>query len=337
VLPAILAMGCLFMPAAALAADDDRADDCLAASAARVGGWHESAVDAAGDVDWYRFTTTADRPVLITLGDLATDLRLDLRADCGTSLASSDQAGTGYEEIARPLPAGTYHVAVSATGSAAGSYALRFRALAPRVVVLSSRSFIESSRLRVVGEVLNAGPEARQAIRVRILFYDENDAFLGDASTRVRMDQLEPGRRAMFLWYETDQDSAPPGVDHVRVSVDEMALATADRTVADLVVVPEPTAVEFGGGVFEGIVRNDSPFTLKDQGVTVTLYDSRGRVLNAGSTRARIISGGLLPGAEVGYRIDLLTHWAGASRVTIAAQGQQLVIRSTPRPGVPID
>jgi hypothetical protein len=337
VLPAILAVGWLLIPGTVQAADDDGPDDCLAASTARVGGWHEAAVDGPGDVDWYRFTMTADRPVLITLGDLAADLRLDLYADCGTSLASSDQAGTDYEEIARPLTAGTYHVAVAGTGNAAGTYALRFRALAPRVLVLSSRSFIESSRLRVVGEVLNAGREVRQAIRLRILFYDETDAFLGDATTPVRIDQVAPGGRAMFLWYETDQDTAPPGVDHVRVSVDEMAPATADRAVADLVVVPQPTAVEFGGGVFEGVVRNDSTFTLKDQRVTVTLYDSRGRVLNAGSTRARAISGGLPPGSEVGYRIDLLTQWAGASRVTIAAQGQQLVVRSTPRPGVPID
>jgi hypothetical protein len=337
VLPAILAVGYLLLPGMVLAADDERPDDCLAASAARPGGWHESAVDAPGDVDWYRFTTTADRPVLITLGDLVTDLRLDLHAACGTSLASSDQAGTGYEEIARTLPAGTYHVAVAGRGTATGAYALRFRALAPRVVVLSSRSFMESSRLRVVGEVLNAGPEARQAIRLRILFYDENDAFLGDATTRVRIEQLAPGQRAMFLWYETDQDAAPPGVDHIRVSIEEVAPATADRAVADLVVVPRPAAVEFGGGVFEGIVRNDSPLTLRDHRVTVTLYDDRGRVLNAGSTRARAISGGLPPGAEVGYRIDVLTQWAGASRVTIAAQGQQLVLRSVPRPGVPVD
>jgi hypothetical protein len=337
VLPAVLAMGCLLLPGTVMAADDDRPDDCQAASAARVGGWHQSAVDAPGDVDWFRFTTTSDRPVLITLGDLATDLRLDLHADCGTSLASSDQAGTGYEEIARPLGAGTYHVSVSGTGSAAGTYALRFRALAPRVVVLSSRSFMESSRLRVVGEVLNAGPEPRQAIRLRILFYDETDAFLGDAMTRVPIEQLAPGRRAMFLWYETEQDAAPPGVDHVRISVDEMDPATSDRAVADLVVLPEPTAVEFGGGVFEGVVRNESTLTLKDHRVTVTLHDSRGRVLNAGSTRARAISGGLAPGAEAGYRIDLLTQWAGANRVTIAAQGQQLVVRSTPRPGVPIE
>jgi hypothetical protein len=337
VVPAILVLGGLLIPATALAADDDRPDDCLAASSARAGGWHEAAVETPGDVDWYRFTTTADRPVLITLGDLATDLRLELRADCGTPLASSDQAGTGYEEIARPLPAGTYHVAVAGTGNAAGTYALRFRVLAPRVLVLSSRSFIESSRLRVVGEVLNAERQAREAIRVRILFYDENDAFLGDATTRVRIDQLAPGGRAMFLWYETDQDAAPPGVDHLRVSVDETAPATADRAVVDLVVVPRPTAVEFGGGVFEGVVRNESTLTLKDQRVTVTLYDARGRVLNAGSSRARTISGGLPPGAEVGYRIDLFTQWAGASRVAIAAQGQQLVVRSTPRPGVPVD
>jgi len=336
VLLAILAAGCLLIPGTVLAADDDRPDDCLAASAARLGGWHESAVDAPGDVDWYRFTTTADRPVLITLGDLATDLRLDLHADCGTSLASSDQAGTGYEEITRPLTAGTYHVAVAGAGNAAGTYALRFRTLAPRVVVLSSRSFMESSRLRVVGEVLNAGPESRQAIRLRILFYDETAAFLGDATTRVRMEQLAPGQRAMFLWYETEQDAAPPGVEHVRISVEEVAPATADR-VADLVVVPRPTAVEFGGGVFEGIVRNDSPLTLKDHRVTVTLYDDRGRVLNAGSTRTRVTSGGLPPGAEAGYRIDVLTQWAGAGRVAIAAQGQELVLRSVPRPGVPID
>jgi hypothetical protein len=336
VLPVLLAASSLLIPAAVRAVDD-RPDDCLAATAGRVGGWHEAAVDAPGDVDWYRFTTTADRPVLITLGDLTTDLRVDLYADCRTSLASSDQAGTVYEEIARPLPAGTYHVAVAGTGQAAGTYALRFRALAPRVVVLSSRSFIESSRLRVVGEVLNAGSEVRQSIRLRILFYDEADAFLGDAATRVRIDQVPPGGRAMFLWYETDQDSAPPGVDHVRVSVDDLAPATADQAVADLVVVPNPTAVEFGGGVFEGVVRNASTFTMKDHRVTVTLYDSRGRVLNAGATRARAISGGLLPGAEVGYRIDLLTQWADASRVAIAAQGKQLVIRSTPRPGVPLD
>jgi hypothetical protein len=314
----------------------DAPDRCDAAAPTRPGSWTEERLADRDDVDWYSFTTTADRNALITLGALGTDVAMGLYSSCGRPLEASDRPGLVYEEIARLLPAGTYRVGVSSSAGAGGGYVLRFRSLPQKVVILSSRTFIESSRRRVVGEVLNASARAREHVSVRILFYDDANDFLGDAQTTAVLGQIGPGQRSMFLWRETETDRAPRGTRAVRVVVAD-APAVSESTAVGVVARPLAPRTEYGGGVFEGTLRNTTHSAIRGYRVTVTLYDARGGVLNAGWAAARSPTLELAPGAEVGYRIDLLTQWSGASRVAYSAYAERAPRETLPRPGMPTD
>ena len=110
--------------------------------------------------DWFRFTLTSKRRVVITAGDLPVNAKLDLYSSCSTRLTGADESGNRYEEITRTLSAGTYRVKVSfPSGSWSGTpYALNFRPMSSGMPVKTSRITSGAGGggpIRIVGEVLN--------------------------------------------------------------------------------------------------------------------------------------------------------------------------------------
>ena len=76
------------------------------------------------------------------LGDLTTGGRMDLYSGCTTLLQTSDRAGNGAEEIIRSLPAGTYAVKLSGSGTGATPpYVVRMREAAGDASTSSRRRF----------------------------------------------------------------------------------------------------------------------------------------------------------------------------------------------------
>src|SRR3954454_1350145 len=136
----------LLLPAAGPAlADTDASDSCTTATALPPGAWHTESLSSSADVDWYRFSTTASVRVLITLGGLDADDRLDLYSACGTLLASSNRPYAQYEELYRAIPAGTFHLRVKHASSPTSTtaYGIRVRFLAYTVQLLSSTGWLE--------------------------------------------------------------------------------------------------------------------------------------------------------------------------------------------------
>lgn len=277
VLMVALAMGVVAGPAPVRA---DTADSCGSATRIATSTAWTSDMLETGDRDWYRFTLSARRRVIITFGALPANARLDLYRACSAHITMSDRPGQGFEELVRTLDRGTYRVSVRPVGTwlQAMPYRLRVRVPPQAVVVLSSSGWNEfPSKPRVVGEVLNNTGRARESVRVRIRFYDAADHLLRVGYTYARRERFGPGRRSLFVWSAV----TIPGYHHHEVVVVDAPLASLPPTTG-LVVHPSGTS-DHGFGVlsYDGTLENTTGSTVRIPRVLVTVYDGLGRVRNA--------------------------------------------------------
>ena len=276
----------LLVPSTPAAAGIDAPDTCAAATPITPGtAWVSDSLTPAGDRDWYRFTLTGSSRMLITLGGLAINARLDLYGACGAILASSDRSGRTYEDLSRILPAGTYRVRVMASGGASTArlHSLQVRTIPDRVIVLSSSAWIPfpstfPQRPRVVGEVINGTRENRQDIKIRIRFYDATDLLIDSRFTWARRERIKPGARSMFTAYWGED---VPGFDHVRVSVARAPMADEPPTPGLAASLGGTTPDGFGGLTYWGTLTNTGGRAIGTSRVMVTVYDALGRVRNA--------------------------------------------------------
>lgn len=259
----------------------DTADSCGTATPIATSTAWTSDMLATGDRDWYRFTLSARRRVIITLGDLPANARLDLYKACSNHLAGSDRPGQGFEELVRMLNPGAYRVRVRPVGTWVQSmpYRLRVRVPPRGVIVLSSSGWNNfPGKPRVVGEVLNNTGRAREDVRVRIRFYDAADRLIRSGVTYARRERFGPGKRSMFVW---PGSTTIPGYDHHEVVVVDAPLASLPPTTGLKVHRSGTTDMGFGVLRYDGTLENTTRYTVLITRVLVTVYDGLGRVRNA--------------------------------------------------------
>ena len=136
----------------------DRSNTCTGSPAAVVpsGDWLSGKFGSANDIDWYRFKLTTTTRVRLVLGDLATPGRMTLYSGCSKALEVSDFGGLTPEMIIRRLPPGSYAVRLAGSGASdTPNYSFRMKRMPNTVHVMSSRTRIDGSALRIVGEVYN--------------------------------------------------------------------------------------------------------------------------------------------------------------------------------------
>ena len=136
--------------------------------------------------------------------------------------------------------------------------------------------------LHLVGEVHNDMLYSVDEIRVRVTFYDDSGDVLEAATGSALLDLLAPGQRSPFVivWEN-------PG-EWKRYSLQATARPTTARPTQGLTLVHSYARLDENGLYHVvGTLRNDgltTPYYVK---VVVSLYDSFGKISNAGFTHAR--------------------------------------------------
>lgn len=271
-----LLMSSTVVPQAAAA---DAPDQCVGATSnSTQAAWLQESIGTATDVDWYRFATTASRTVLVTLGNLPVDYRLDLYSACATHLASSNRSGQQVEEIVRLLPAGTYRVRVSGVAGAynAIQYRLKFRAFTPGMPVLSAVPFVVGSQLHLIGEVLNTTTGNRSAVKVTAKLYGSGDTLLGGLTGPAYRWIVPAGGRTPFHLVT----AVPPDFHHATFTVVSSVALTAPM--GNLTVTPGAPSLDGSTLHYPGSVANGNGFNVAEARVIVTAYNATGSVLTAG-------------------------------------------------------
>jgi glucose/arabinose dehydrogenase len=243
--------------------------------------WLHQTLSAPSEVHWYRFVTTSAGYSRIVLGGLADNYRLDLYARCGSSpIAASDRVGRHYEEIYRPLAAGTYLVRVSSSagGASTTEYGLRFTPLKEGVQVPTSRSWLDATgRIHIAGDVLNNTSSRRTGVRLTATYYNAANIRIGSSSAYAMMQILGARTRAPFHIVTL----APAGYHHSTLSIS--APTTTAGGVGLLTVSAAAPSLSGGALRFAGTVRNGNTFAVRNVREVVTIYDAWGGLINAWS------------------------------------------------------
>lgn len=274
----------------------DRSDTCSGspAAVAPTGKWTAGSFDKTNDVDWYRFKLTSTTRVRLALGDLTTGGRMDLYKGCTTLLQTSNRAGNTAEEIIKSLAAGTYAVKFSGSGDGSTpAYAGLIRSMPASVHLLSTRNRIDDGTLRLIGELYNNSTHTVGPVLVTAKLYNASNALLATRSSYADLSYLPVATRSPVRIV----GSLPAGFDHVKWSV---SAPTSSRSLG----LPVPKVAVSGfdsGGHYHvsGTVTNPYSAKVTSLRLAVTLYDTRGEVLDA--VRAHVGTTTLSAGKSTTY------------------------------------
>ncbi len=255
----------------------DRSNTCSGTPAATAPGgtWQSGNFSHAGDADWYRFKVTTTTRVRLILGNLPVPGKMDLFKGCSTLLQTSDRGGNASEEIVRSLPAGSYAVRLSGTGTTSTpNYLFRIRAIANGVHVLTSRTRVDGGVLRLVGEVYNNTSRSVGSVLVTAKLYNVANRLLATRTARTTLSYISSHGRSPFLI----SGSVPAGFDHWTFGVS--APATPKRLGAPTINIASSGPNAAGRLTFTGSAKNNYSGSVERPPVAATLYDSLGNVLD---------------------------------------------------------
>lgn len=258
----------------------DAPDACSSAtSTSSTTAWHADRASGNGDVDWFRFTLPSARRVVVTVGDLPVDARLDLYHTCSTLLATSSHGGTRFEELTASLAAGTYRVKVSFPGDARAdaAYVVRFRPMSSGLGVKSARVTTGAGgggAIRIAGEVLNNRGSTTGQATVTATFRNGSGTVVGTLRASTFARRLANGAVTPFVLagsvpaYKTISYAVAAGTPGPSRSLTLTALSTS--------------ANGNGSVTEQGTVKNTGTTTATSVAVARTWYDDRGEVLDRG-------------------------------------------------------
>ena len=123
------------------------------------GGNH--AIDGVDDqVDYFTFSLTATREVMVKLKEMERNADLFLEDQDGNEIARSDESGTANETIVQELDAGTYYIKVEALQRGSNVYKLRYKATEQVPDNIAATGAPTITGTAEVGETLTAGRSA---------------------------------------------------------------------------------------------------------------------------------------------------------------------------------
>jgi hypothetical protein len=168
--------------------------------------------------------------------------------------------------------------------------------------------------LNIVGDVHNR-TSSRNAAVVQARLFNAQGHQVGPAITIDPYSRpIAAGARSPFAHYQL----APAGFRSVRLTLEPIPW-TGGPMHGPLRVFANPPRTDVGGDRhYTGTLRNEASFTVSEWIVSVGLYDSAGRLINAWHDyRAQAIA----PGRSAAFTIVLPDHFAGASAHLYQAQG----------------
>lgn len=296
----------------ALTSTADRSNTCAGAPAptSPSGLWQSGRFGSTNDADWYRFKVTATTRVHLVLGNLPVAGRMDLYKGCSTLLQTSDHGGTATEEIIRSLPAGSYAVRLSGSGtSATPDYAFRIKTIQKGVHVLSSRTRVDGGVLRLVGEVYNNSSKSVGPVVVTAKLYNASNHLLATRSARVDLSYLPANGRSSFLV----SGSLPAGFNHWTYGI--TAPVTHNRIGAPTRTITSNGPNGSGHWAVAGSARNGYSTRVTSLRMAITLYDTLGNVLDV--RRASVGRTSLAHGASTAFSATFIPTGLAPDRVYV--------------------
>jgi hypothetical protein len=179
------------------------------------------------------------------------------------------------------IEGGSLHAVARHTATPRSTASVAAVAPQPSEVILGlmgTNDYVDDlGQLRLIGEVHNDLSGNVDQIRVSVTFYDDAGKVLETATASSLLDLLTPGQRSpfVFVWEQ-------PG-DWKRYSLRATARLTTERPTEGLTLVHSYARLDENGLYHVvGTIKNDGLTTAYYVRVVVSLYDSFGKISNAG-------------------------------------------------------
>ena len=256
------------------------------------GQWVNGRFGKANDVDWYRFKLSSTSRVRIVLGDLAVGARMELYRGCTTSSPARTRAGP-RPVLHRTLSAGSYAVKViGKSETSSQKYAFMTWRLPNAVTIFSTKSWIEGSTLRLVGEVYNNTADTRH-VTVTARLYNATGTLLATRTAATLISKIESHGRSPYAI----TGSLPAGYAKATLTVTSSVSTRAVTRPVVTIASSGPNAD--GHWEVRGTVRNSSSSSVDTLRVAVILYNKREGTLDAMRATTGVASLG--PGATTSF------------------------------------
>jgi hypothetical protein len=306
----VLALCGLVSPAPASATVSPDRPDTLAGATAQPAGpinsWLRNTVRSGTDIDYFKFRTSTNGYVRITLGNLAADYRLDLYTSTGTLMRSAQRSGVLFERIYTYASAGTYFVRVrSARGAfdAVNAYSLYFQPLSEGVQIYARR-VARSDRpgtAFVMGDVLN-NTSSWRAVVVTVTWLDAFGSAIGTTLGAVLPFEMAPRSTSHVI---AGDDTPPAGIAGYTLTFDAPTSSRRPKTGLSLTkgVVHESGLTRY----HPVTINNNTSRAVSPVLAMVAYYDARGRILQFWGESAGLAANGsatvevALPTLDVNY------------------------------------
>jgi hypothetical protein len=253
--------------------------------------WLRNTVRSGSDVDYFKFRTSTNGYVRITLGDLPADYRLDLYTYTGALIRSSQRGGVLFERIYTYARAGTYFVRVrSARGAfdAIDAYSLDFQPLSEGVQI-SSRRVARADRpgtAFVMGDVLNNTSNWRTVV-VTVTWLDASGSAIGTTLGVALPFEVAPRSTSHLI---AGDDTPPAGIAGYTLTVDAPTSSRRPKTGLSLTkgVVHESGLIRY----HPVTMNNNTSRAISPVLAMVAYYDARGRILQFWGESAGLAANG---------------------------------------------
>jgi hypothetical protein len=205
--------------------------------------------------------------------------------------------------------------AIAVAGSEAAGSLSQVEPSATAIKVLSSRAWVDSGYLHIVGDVKNTSSSWRRFVEIDARLYNSSGQVLGSDFTFALLDLVAPGKRAPFHLMRQE----PNGYHHYRLSTSSST--TSQRPIRKLTVHDGVPYEDFGYRHYPGEVSNGNGFKVKFVQVVITLFDANGKVVNVDFT---FTNPSTVPAhATRGFEAIFTDHYSDAVTVRYQVQAQR--------------
>ena len=209
------------------------------------------------------------------------------------SITGKDAGGTAPEVLHRNLSAGSYAVKViGKSETSSQKYAFMIWRLPSAVTIFSTKSWIEGSTLRLVGEVYNNTADTRH-VTVTARLYNATGTLLATRTAATLISKIESHGRSPYLI----TGSLPAGYAKATLTVTSSVSTRAVTRPVVTIASSGPNAD--GHWEVRGTVRNSSSSSVDTLRVAVILYNKREGTLDAMRATTGVASLG--PGATTTF------------------------------------
>ncbi|MCZ4498458.1 MAG: hypothetical protein JWQ74_1011 [Marmoricola sp.] len=230
-----------------------------------------------GSTKSFTFATSKAVTARFVIGDLVNNYDLKLTTSSGKVLERSARSGVKFEEIVRKLPAGTYKLVVTASGSASSSsfYLRGVKYTKPAIVSSKLEGLGTESDMMFSVHYINPTTTSR-VMRATVKLYDKMGGYLRSERLEYYAPALS-GRTGVAGWsYMRNTDAYSYKLVDVAYETDNRCKPTTFGTLSNVKITRDESSARLAKYTVTALARAKVDTSYS---VIATMFDKQGNII----------------------------------------------------------